>query len=564
MQAKNQAHHEDDILDQAISTSRRAVLYLVFFGLVASFLTLATSIYSLEVFDRVLSSGSFATLAVLTLIMVIFSGILNFIQSIRVAILSDIAEYLDKKLSSALINISFHSLKTDISKSPPSHNIRDLSALKSFISGNNFITAIDAPWSIIYILVIFMIHPLLGWVIVVGSILLVLMAWMNDFLTKKISEKVGTASNFLHKDLEIIERNVEVVEAMRMKHNLIENWQANNHKLKKLQHQLFHRGNIISNVTKFLRGMIYVGTVAIGAVLVINHQMSSGGIVACSILSSKALAPFDAAIGLWNSFLSTKKSYFNLKKLIRENPLQEQSISLPEVKGDIAIEKLAFVLPKMQKPIINGINVNINAGEIVAIIGPSASGKSTLAKLICGIYHPTSGHIRLDGNDIKNCNDDDLAKYIGYLPQDVELFSGNIKTNIAKMQKDFDDKDVIGASELAFAHQMILKLPKGYETDIGIWGTKLSAGQRQRIALARAFYGNPKLVILDEPNSNLDTEGEAALANCLIESRKRKITVLIISHREKVIQNVDKILVLVNGEAKAFGDKDDVIKKLQP
>lgn len=555
-----QQHIEDDILSQTIKTCRRAILYLIFFGFVASFLTLATSIYSLEVFDRVLSSGSFATLAVLTLIIVIFYALLSFIQAVRLAIVADIANFLDAKLSSFLINISFDSLKNDISKSPPSHNIRDLAVIKNFISGQNFITTIDAPWSIIYILVIFLIHWILGWIVVAGAVLLFLMALTNDFLTKKLSEKVGTANHFLNKDLEIIERNVEAVEAMRMKHNLINNWQTNNHKLKKLQNQLHHRGNIISNISKFLRGIVYVAAVAIGAVLVIKNEMSPGGIIACSILSSKALAPFDTAISLWNSFLSSKKSYFRLKNLIKDNPLPQENIALPQMRGDVGIEKLTFLLPKNKKPIISGVNINIKAGEIIAIIGPSASGKSTLAKLICGIYHPTSGAVRLDGNDIKNCNSDDLAKYIGYLPQDIELFSGNVKNNIAKMHKEFDDKDVIKAAETAFAHQMILKLPKGYETDIGIWGTKLSAGQRQRIALARAFYGNPKLVILDEPNSNLDSEGEEALANCLAEAKKQKITVLIISHREKIIQKVDKILVLVNGEAKAFGSREEISK----
>lgn len=554
---------EENPLDQAIKTSKRAFLYMAFFGFVASFLTIATSIYSLEVFDRVLSGGSLATLGVLTLIIVIFYAVLSFIQAVRSAILHDIADFLDKKLSAFLIHISFDSLKTDLSKSPPSHNIKDLLAIKNFISGSYFITAIDAPWSIVYIVVIFFIHPLLGWIVILGAVLLLLMAWANDFLTKKISGKVGEASMFLNKDLEVIERNVEAVEAMRMKKSLIENWQAHNQKLKKLQHQITHRGNIISNITKFLRGMIYVSTVAVGAVLVIDHKMSSGGIIACSILSGKALAPFDAAIGLWNSFLSTSKSYFRLKKLIKENQVAEENISMPEVKGDVAIEKLAFILPKSQKPIINGINININAGDVIAIIGPTASGKSTLAKLMVGIYHPTSGAIRLDGADIKNCNSDDLAKYIGYLPQDIELFSGNVKTNIARMQKKFDDKAVMEAAQIAFAHQMILRLPKGYETDIGMWGTKISAGQRQRIALARAFYGNPKLVILDEPNSNLDSEGDNALANCLIEAKKRGITTIIISHRPQIINNVDKILVIVNGEAKAFGGRDEVMKKLQ-
>jgi PrtD family type I secretion system ABC transporter len=554
---------EEDPLDQAIKTSKRAIFYLVFFGFVVSFLTIATSIYSLEVFDRVLSSGSLATLGVLTLIVVIFSIILHFIQTIRMAILNDIADFLDKKLSSFLIDISFDSLKSDLSKAPPSYNIKDLSSIKNFISGHNFITAIDAPWSLIYIAIIFLIHPILGWIVVFGAVLLVLMAFANNFLTRKIADKSGQAAMILTKNLEAIERNVEVIEAMRMKKDLIKKWQDENGKLKKLQHQAHHRSNAITNITKFLRSMIYTSTIAVGAILVIDNKMSAGGIIACSILSSRALIPFDAAIGLWNGFLSAKKSYFRLKTLIKENPLAKDNIKLPQVKGDINIEKLAFILPKSQKPIINGINININAGDIVAIIGPTASGKSTLAKLMVGIYNPTSGAIRLDGADIRNCNNDDLAKYIGYLPQDIELFSGTVKSNIARMQQKFDDNKVIEAAQIACAHQMILKLPKCYETDIGAWGTKISAGQRQRIALARAFYGNPRLVILDEPNSNLDTQGDSALASCLTNAKQRGITTIIISHRQQIIKNVDKILVLVGGEAKIFGDKKEVMKKLQ-
>jgi len=556
-------HLKNHPLDQALQTCRRAFFFTVFFGFVVSFLTLATSIYSLQVFDRVLLSGSYETLIGLTIIMVLFSGILNFVQAIRSQVTYKIGEYLDKKLSATTIEAAFTSLKKDGAKQTISQNIKDLHNIKSFIVSPNLIGAIDAPWSIIFMIVIFLIHPLLGVIVLVGALSLLLLAIVNNFLTKRLSLRANEISAAAYKELDVMVKNVEVIEAMRMKKNLIDNWQEIYDKNLAIAAQLHHKTNMISNFTKFVRSMIYVLTVAFGAVLVITNKMSSGGIIACSILSTKTLAPFDAAISLWNSVLTARRSYEKLKKLVDENYTESQKVSLPMPAGDLAIERVGFVSAQNQRPIIKGVNVAINAGEIVAIIGPTAAGKSTLAKLLIGINKPTTGTVRLDGADIMSWKDEELTNYLGYLPQDVELFNGSIKINIARMDKKGADEKIVNAAKMAHVHDMILKLPRGYETDIGVWGANISAGQRQRIALARAFYGDPKVVILDEPNSNLDQAGELALLNCLKMAKLKKTTVIIVSHRQQILAAVDKILVMVDGEAKFFGPRNEVLEQLQ-
>ncbi len=378
-----------------------------------------------------------------------------------------------------------------------------------------------------------------------------------------LEEKVGQMNIHSIKELEILNRNAEVIEAMAMKETLISNWQEINQKVNKLQGELSLKSTVMTNFTKFFRAMIYIALIAVGAVLTLTNKMSPGGIIAISILSGKALMPFDAAINLWNNLLNSRKSYDRLKALVKEGEEDLNVISLPEPEGKLTIERLAFTIAKTKKSVIKGVNVAINPGEVVAIIGPTAAGKSTLAKLIAGIYKPTLGTVRLDDADILNWKPEEIGQYIGYLPQDVELFNGSIKQNIARMDKNGKDEDVVKAAQIAHAHSLILNLPKSYETDIGAWGSSISAGQRQRIGLARAFYGNPKLVILDEPNSNLDQDGENALAKTLQEAKKQKITTIVISHRQNILAAVDKILVIHGGEAKMYGDRDEIVAKLQ-
>ena len=553
----------DNQIDQALKSCKRALGYIVFFGFIISFLTLATSIYSLEVFDRVLSSGSIETLIALTIIILIFSVILHFVQAVRSIITFHISKYLDKKLSSFFVGLSLSCTKANDLKSPASQNIKDLSAIRNFITSPNLIVVIDAPWSVIYILVIFIIHPLLGFVVSAGALFLLFLAWLNNALTTKESAKIGQINIHSLKELEIMGRNSEVIEAMAMKDRLISNWQQTNQKLNDMQSDLAFKATAMSGFSKFFRAMIYIAVIAIGAVLTLTNKMSPGGIIAISILSSKALAPFDAAISLWNSLLNAKKSYDRLKTLTKDNEQKPDLITLPVPEGKLAIQQLVFSLPQAKTPIIKGINININAGEIIAIIGPTAAGKSTLAKLIAGIYKPTLGVVRFDNADILNWKAEQIGKHIGYLPQDIELFNGSIKQNIARMDKNAKSEDIIKASQFAHTHNLILSLPQAYETDIGAWGAKISSGQKQRIALARAFYGDPRLVILDEPNSNLDREGESALVMTLKQAKKNKITVIVISHRQNVLQAVDKILVIHQGQAKMFGARDEILNKLK-
>lgn len=553
---------QDNQLDNAIKTCKRAFLYVIFFGFITSFLTLATSLYSMQVFDRVLSGGSHETLIALTVIMVIFSAILNFVQGIRLSATSKIGEYLDQKLSALAIDLSFTSLKKDNSKQSISQNVKDLNVIKDFISSQNLISAIDAPWALIFILVIFIIHPILGVIISIGALTLLFLAWVNNNVTNKLSAKAAELRSSSYRELDVMNKNVEVIAAMHMKENLIKNWNEIHKKNLKIASQLHYKSSVISNFTKFIRGLIYVLMIAFGAVLVISNEMSSGGIMACSILSAKALAPFDAAISLWNGVLGAKKSYIRLKKLIKDNFEESDKITLPNPTGKIDIERVGFLISKKSNPIIKAVNISINAGEIVAVIGPTAAGKSTLSKLMVGINKPSTGVVRLDGADLSNWGEKELSNYMGYLPQDIELFNGSIKANIARMDKKADDQKIIQAAKAAHVHDMILKLPKGYETDIGVWGSNISAGQRQRIALARAFYGDVKFVVLDEPNSNLDQEGDVALLQSLKSAKSRGVTVVIVSHRQQILQEVDKILLLSDGEAKLFGEKNEVLKKL--
>jgi PrtD family type I secretion system ABC transporter len=301
-----------------------------------------------------------------------------------------------------------------------------------------------------------------------------------------------------------------------------------------------------------------MAVMAVGAILVIKGKMSAGGIIATSILTGKALAPFDNAIAIYKSFLNAKKSYSRLSEILIKYEEKEEKLKLPKPKGEIQLDSIFYKIANSDQIIINGVNIKINPGEIIGIIGPSGSGKTTLARLISNILIPSKGHIRLDGADLKNQDSEEIGQYIGYLPQDIELFDGSVKDNIARMKEEAESEEIIKAAKFANIHNLILKLPKGYETN----AANLSGGQRQRIGLARAFFKKPKFVVLDEPNSNLDSEGENALINVIKNAKKEKITTIIISHRPMILNSVDKILVLYEGRAKIFDEAKNVIKQL--
>lgn len=545
-------------LKSYLGKCKAAFYFAFFFSFFINIFSLAMPIYSMQVLDRVLSSNSIETLVFLSLVILLFFIFLGILTTIRASIFLHISNWLDKKLAPVLLDFSVDS---GGSKNLTNQNLRDLQTIKSFISGQSLGVIFDAPFAIIFLIVIFFIHPINGLVASVGALLLLKMAFINEKMTKALIEKSNEMQVELMRDFELISSNSESIKAMGMKESVKDNWQKSNTKFREVSTKLSNRYNRISSVTKSIRFTIQMFTTAASAILVIYNKMSVGGIIAVSILSGKALAPFDSAVSLWKTIVTVKKSYARLNDSLKNFGVKIDKITLPELKGEIFVDKLFYKLEKSDRILIKGISFKIEAGQTVAIIGPSASGKTTLARILVGVISASSGIIRLDGADLVDQDFEKIGKYIGYLPQDIELFKGTIKENIARMNKDAKDEDIIKAAELCGIHKMILTLPNGYETMVDKDSLNLSAGQKQRMALARACFGDVKLVILDEPNSNLDTEGEMALIKILEGFRERKITTIIITHKPSIAGFCDKIMILKEGQISAFDDAEKILKK---
>ncbi len=533
---------------------KKAFWFCFLFSFFISIFTLASSIYSMQVLDRVLSSNSFETLLYLTIIVLAFLIFLGILTQVRSAIFLYISNWLDEQLSPVLFNSSIE--EQGSSKNISSQNMRDLQTIKNFISGPNLGVLFDAPFAIIYLIVIFFIHWVNGLITLVGGLIMLKMAYLNEKLTKDLIEKTNKMQLEVMRDFEIISSNSEAINAMGMKANVRNNWQVGNNNLRQSSEDLTNLSNKISSISKIIRMVLQTITMASSAMLVMYNKMSSGGIIATSILAGKALAPFDNAIGLWKSFKTAKAAYSRLNESLKNYVVDKCKIDLPEPKGEIVVDKLIYKLPNSDRILIKGLSFKIESGEVIGIIGPSGSGKTTLARLLVGVLKPNSGTIRFDGANVFDQDLEKFGKYIGYLPQDVELFKGLVKHNIARMNKDVNDEHIIKASEFCDIHKIILSLPQGYETNIEKDASNLSAGQKQRIALARAYFGDAKFVVLDEPNSNLDSDGEIALNNTIIRAKKNKITTIIISHRASVISACDKVMLLKDGEIVNFDEKE--------
>jgi PrtD family type I secretion system ABC transporter len=490
---------------------------------------------------------------------VVFFIFLGILTAIRSSVFLHISNWLDHKISPNLFDFS---VENPNSKNLATQNLRDLQTIKSFITSPNLSVVFDAPFALIFLIFIFFIHPLNGIVTVVGALILLKMALINEKMTKSLIEKTNEMQIELARDFEIISSNSESVKAMGMKENVKNNWQISNAKFRDSSTKLALRINRISAITKSLRFTIQMITTAVSAVLVMYNKMSSGGIIAVSTLSGKALAPFDSAVSLWKSVVTVKKSYQRLNEALKHLDDKKEKINLPVMRGEISVEKLIYKLEKTDRLLIKGLSFKINAGELVAIIGPSASGKTTLARLLVGVINPSSGIIRFDNADLGDQDFEKIGKFIGYLPQDIELFKGTIKENIARMVKDASDEEVIKTANFCGIHKMILSLPNGYETMITNDSQNLSAGQKQRLALARACFGEVKFVILDEPNSNLDSEGETALMQVLQGLKARKVTVILITHKPSIAAICDRVMILNDGQIAAFDETKKLLAKV--
>ncbi len=562
MSVAPQKEKKDNILDKMSKQLRPALIYMGLFSFFCNLLMLALPLYSLQVLDRVISSASISTLVWLTIVMTVMFIALAVFTVVRSFGMIKIGEWIDSKLGATLLQ---YTISTAAVKGPGaasgSQNLRDLATVKGFVTGAGINALFDLPWSVIYLLVILAIHPVIFFIGLIGAILLFLLGVLNEVVIRKTLDKANEGSVKSMTSAEIGTRNAEVVEAMGMAQALLTRWKKSNQPITDLQSLASYRSGIISAVTKFIRMMLQIMVLGVGAYLVLKHQMTTGAIIANSILIGRALAPFDVAISSWKQFVDFRKSLSRLDKNIDEAPQRQGGMSLPAPKGRLSVEKIVFAPPGTAKATIKGISFVLNPGEILGVIGASAAGKSTIAKLLVGVWKPLSGVVRLDGADVYTWNRDEFGKYIGYVPQGVELFDGTVRDNIARLQEGIPDEMIIEAAQQAGAHEMILQLSQGYDTDIGISGAALSAGQRQRVALARAFLGTPKFLVLDEPNANLDTMGEAALVQALANAKQRGITTVIISHRPSILNVVDKLMVMNDGIIEDFGNAAEVAAK---
>ena len=551
---------KQQVIKSALDSCKRAFWFCLMFSFFISIFTLASSVYSMQVLDRVLSSNSFETLLYLTIIVLAFLTFLGILTQVRSTIFLHVSNWLDEKLSPALFNSSIEAQGSN--KNISSQNMRDLQIIKGFISGPNLAVLFDAPFAVVYLIMIFFIHWINGLITLVSGLIMLKMAYINEKSTKELIDKTNQMQAEVMRDFEIISSNSEVINAMGMKGNVRGNWQAGNDELRKVSTDLATVGNRISSISKTLRMVLQTLTMASSAVLVMFNKMSSGGIIATSILAGKALAPFDNAIGLWKSLKTTKAAYLRLNESLKNYVEDKSKIELPTPAGEIVVDKLIYKIPNSDRLLIKGISFKINPGEVIGIIGPTGGGKTTLARLLVGVLKPSSGIVKIDGANLFDQDLEKIGKYIGYLPQDVELFKGLVKHNIARMHKEAKDEEIIKAARFCDVHKMILSLAQGYETTIEKDAANLSAGQKQRITLARAYFGDVKFVVLDEPNSNLDAEGETALNNTILRAKENKITTIVITHRTSVITICDKVMLLRDGEVKAFDSADKVLEKL--
>lgn len=526
-------------------------------------LMLVPIMYMMLVYDRVVTSGSQSTLAMLTLIMVFLMSASGGFEWVRSMILVSAGNKIEQNLRDRVFDASFkQSLYTGgaANGSQPSN---DLSQLRQFMTGNGLFAFFDAPWFPIYVLVMFLFHPLFGITAIVAGIVMVGLAWTTEKVTTSKLKDANTEANWVLGQINGSMRNVEVISAMGMLENIRRRQQVRADKVLQLQTSASRLAGILSTLSKSFRVITQSLILGLGALLALRQDISPGMMIAGSLLLGRALAPIDMLVGTWKGFSLARAQYDRLGQLLERVPLDAETMSLPAPHGNLYVEQIFVTPPGAKAPVVKGVSFELKAGESLGIIGPSASGKSTLARALLGLWPTGGGKVRLDGADIFAWDRLKLGPHIGYLPQDIELFDGTIADNICRFGERDADK-IVSAAQMAGVHELVLRLPQGYDTPIGGSGGILSGGQRQRIGLARALYGQPRLLILDEPNSNLDDQGERELVAALQRAKAQGCTVIVITHRTMVLMVVDKILVLKDGVPVNIGTREQVLAALMP
>lgn len=552
--------HENN-LQAALKACKGSFLSVGFFSLFVNALMLVPTFYMIQVSGRVVPSSSVSTLIMLTLILTVLMLTLGSLEWVRSRIMVRISNRLDVLLSRDVYRASFRKALSSGGMDASAQSLNDLTSLRQFLTGNALFAFFDAPWLPIYTAVMFLFHPWFGWMTVGCAIVLVVLAFLNQRYTGKAlaeaNQQSVTATLQTTKNL----RNAEVIESMGMLDTLMSRWATRQRRVLVLQSAASDKGGIITSISKTFRAWAQSIMLALGAYLVITHEVNPGLMMAGSLLLGRALAPIDQMIGSWKGFVAARVQYGRLNDTLEKLNAEPQRMTLPDPEGHIQVENLVVAPPGAKAAVIRNISFVAPAGTIVGIVGPSAAGKSTLVRALLGIWPPQHGTVRLDGADISSWDKHKLGPHLGYLPQDIELFEGSISDNIARFDKVDPDKVVL-AARTAGVHEMILQLPDGYDTVIGSEGINLSGGQRQRIGLARAIYGSPRLIVLDEPNSNLDEVGERALGVALQKIKETGATVFIVSHRPNILSRLDRIMVMNAGIVTLYGAREQVIAEL--
>jgi PrtD family type I secretion system ABC transporter len=549
-------------LREALAACWHAFLAIGVMSGLINVLYLTGSFYMLEVYDRVLPSRSVPTLvalSILALTLFAFQGVLDIIRS---RVLVRIAASLDERLSTRVYDIV---VQLPLRSRMPGDGLapmRDLDQIRSFLIGTGPLALFDLPWMPAYLFICFVFHPWIGVAALCGALLLTSLTLLSEFMTRKPSRAAMAHVGSRNGLAEAGRRNAEVIRAMGMAPRLGKVWGEANNKYLSSQRQTSDVAGGLGALSKVMRFALQSGVLGLGAYLVIQQQATAGIIIASSIIVARALAPVELAVANWRGFVAARQSWRRLSELLIGTDSGAAPMTLPAPSASLVVENVVGTPPGIQRMVVQDVSFALKAGQGLGIIGPSASGKSSLARLIVGVWQPVRGKVRLDGAALDQWSPAELGPHIGYLPQDVELFAGTVAQNIARFEPDAPSDAVIAAAQAASVHDMIVRLSEGYDTQIGEGGAVLSAGQRQRIALARALYRDPFLIVLDEPNSNLDSDGDKALTQAIMRCRARGAVVIVVAHRPSALAGVDQVLAMLNGRPHAIGPRDEILAKL--
>lgn len=529
------------------------------FSFVGNFSILVLPFYMMQVFTRVLSSRSLETLVMLSIIVVFLLLVFNLIDLMRNWTMQRVSEHLDNQLATRVFT-AVYERSLQVPGGGHAQALRDLASVRQFLTSATLTTLLDAPWTPLFLLLIFFFDPLMGYIALFGALVLLLLAVLNELVTRggyaAMSDEQANASNFAEAGL----RNAEAIRAMGMYAGMLERWQHRLEAVNGGQRRVQQWSNAITTFAKFFRILLQIAVMSVGVMLAIDNHLHPGVMIAATILLGRALAPVQVAVAQWRQFAMARQAFVRLDKLLRQNPPREASMPLSAPTGALHVDNITVLAPVTQVPLLQRVQFRLEPGAALGIIGPSGAGKTTLARALLGIWRPASGSVRLDGIEIAAWSPAELGPYLGYLPQDVELLDGSVAENIARF-RDIDPAEVERAARRVGIHDMIARLPEGYDTQIGEGGAVLSAGQRQRIGLARAIYRDPVFIVLDEPNASLDTEGEVALSRLFAELKDSGTTLVVIAHRPTVLHNMDSLLMLKNGTMGDFGSRQQVLKR---